>query len=166
MSQIGYAEMAADAWNSVTEPEVVAILVCSKCQMYSIYSWEIKNEEEWKQKYFCPHCQSRFFSRVSRGDKRTKSKWALMETSPGSKEDPEKWKVAERLMGKASLLKKEDLINKMLTKHVQSLNADLTKKKTTSLDIQVSDIERHENDQILKHFLNQSTSSNKYARSR
>ena len=87
--------------------------------------------------------------------------------------DSEKWKVAERLMGTATLLKKEELIDKMLIQHVQSLNTNVVKqiqKTTPSFDIQVSDIERYENDLLLKHLMNKTTmsaSANKYsARSR
>ena len=172
MSQIDYGEMAADAWNSAMEPEVIAILLCSKCKMHSVYSWEIKNEEEWKQKHFCPHCQSRFFSKIDRGSKLTKSKWGLSEAAR-DENDSEKWKVAERLMGTATLLKKEELIDKILIQHVQSLNANVVKqiqKTTPSFDIQISDIERYENDLLLKHLMNKTTmsaSANKYsARSR
>lgn len=160
--------MMAEAWNSIVEPEVVAILLCSKCKMHSIYSWEIKNEEVWKQKFFCPHCQLKHFSKVDRGRTLTKSNWGLEVAK--DKDDSEKWKVAERLMGTATLLKKEELIDKMLMQHVRSLNASIVERAAPAgqlMDPQVSDIEGYENQRLLSSLLNKATTTSKsYSRSR
>ena len=136
MSQWTGANLA-EAWGEMSQArtKVTAVLFCEKCALYSVYSWKVI-EEDWKRNFFCPHCQVKYFSKINRGKKEVSKKdlysnWSITTSNEAEhNSDEEKWKAAERLMGRAKLIKKADIIDDMIKQRVDFLNTKvITKNK-------------------------------------
>lgn len=139
MSQWTANANLAELWNEVSQAKtkVTAVLFCEKCALHSIYSWKV-TEEDWKRNFFCPHCQVKYSSKINRGKKEVSkddlySNWSITsnrEEEAVEQNNEEKWKVAERLMGRARLIKKEDVMDDMIKQRVDFLNTKvMTKNK-------------------------------------